>query len=161
MILLDATKRTFQAPPNNPLQTGDKMNSLPPLILVTMGAICLCLAACPSKPKEEAASTSSTAQAAAPADMDAAKKLFDERCSVCHGKTGKGDGPGAAALKPPPRNLSLPDWQKSVTDDHIRKIILSGGIAVGKSPLMPPNPDLKGKDAVINGLVQVIRSLKD
>jgi mono/diheme cytochrome c family protein len=31
---------------------------------------------------------------------------FKEYCAVCHGKTGKGDGPAASALKVPPPDLS-------------------------------------------------------
>ena len=118
------------------------------------------LVACPSNKKAPPVESTSASAQAAPIDVEAAKKLYDERCSVCHGKEGKGDGPGAAALNPKPRDLTLAEWQSSVTDDHIRTIILSGGIAVGKSALMPPNPDLKGKDAVVNGLVQVVRGLK-
>ncbi len=32
--------------------------------------------------------------------------LFQENCVICHGKTGKGDGEAAAAMKPPPRSLA-------------------------------------------------------
>jgi hypothetical protein len=52
----------------------------------------------------------------------------------------------------------LADWQKSVTDEHLAKIILEGGAAVGLSPLMPPNPDLADKPQVVDALVAVIRS---
>jgi len=34
-----------------------------------------------------------------------AAQIFDERCSACHGTEGRGDGPGAAALKPKPINF--------------------------------------------------------
>jgi mono/diheme cytochrome c family protein len=33
--------------------------------------------------------------------------MFQEYCSACHGKTGEGNGPAAAALKTPPANLTL------------------------------------------------------
>jgi hypothetical protein len=81
------------------------------------------------------------------------------RCSTCHGPQGAGDGPGAAGLEPKPRDFRDPAWQASVTDDHLRRIIVLGGPAVGKSPLMPPNPDLAGKDDVVGALVARIRSL--
>ncbi len=32
-------------------------------------------------------------------------KIFAERCVACHGEEGRGDGPAAAALDPPPSNL--------------------------------------------------------
>lgn len=89
-----------------------------------------------------------------------ARALFKMKCVVCHGDHGAGDGPGAAAIVPKPRAFADPQWQASVTDDQIKKIILEGGPAVGKSPAMPPNPDLKGKDELVSALVKVIRDFK-
>jgi mono/diheme cytochrome c family protein len=89
-----------------------------------------------------------------------ARALFKTKCVVCHGDHGAGDGPGAAALVPKPRAFADAEWQASATDEHIRKIILEGGPAVGKSPAMPPNPDLMGKDEVVAALVKVIREFK-
>lgn len=77
---------------------------------------------------------------------------------VCHGQSGKGDGVGAAALNPKPRDYTNAEWQKSVTDEDIAKIIVQGGAAVGKSPNMPSNPDLASKPQVVQGLVKVVRS---
>lgn len=92
-------------------------------------------------------------------DMKKATEIYTQRCATCHGATGVGDGPAAAALNPKPRNFKDPAWQKSVTDEHIEKIIAQGGPAVGKSPLMPPNPDLANDKAVLAGLRQYIRDL--
>ncbi len=98
---------------------------------------------------------------AAPADAKAqAEQIFSQRCSVCHGMDGKGDGPGAAALNPKPRNYTDAKWQASVTDDLIAKTIVEGGAAVGKSPLMVPNADLKDKPDVVKALVAKVRSFK-
>jgi mono/diheme cytochrome c family protein len=33
--------------------------------------------------------------------------MYNEYCAVCHGKSGKGDGPAAPALNKPPSNLTL------------------------------------------------------
>jgi len=87
-----------------------------------------------------------------------AKKIFGERCATCHGAEGKGDGAASAALEPKPRNYTDQEWQKAVTDQDLRDIIVKGGAGVGKSPLMPPNPDLADKPEVVNGLVALIRS---
>ncbi len=85
-----------------------------------------------------------------------AKEIYSTRCFTCHGMQGKGDGPGSAGLTPQPRDLTLESWQASVTDEHIEKIIKFGGSAVGKSPMMPPNPDLVAKPEVVAALrVQV------
>lgn len=83
-----------------------------------------------------------------------------ERCATCHGNNGTGDGAGAAALNPKPRNFQDPAWQASVTDEHIENIIKVGGTGVGKSAAMPPNPDLAGKDAVVKALRAKVRSFK-
>lgn len=89
-----------------------------------------------------------------------AQEKFQSLCSTCHGTTGKGDGPGAAAINPKPRSFNDVAWQDSVTDEHIQKVITLGGAAVGKSPFMPPSPDLKGKTDVLNGLTKIVRSFK-
>ena len=88
-----------------------------------------------------------------------AKQIYDTRCTPCHGATGKGDGVAAAALTPKPKDLSDKAWQDSVKDDYIEKIILKGGPAVEKSPLMPPNPDLDAKPAVVVALREHVRAL--
>ena len=94
------------------------------------------------------------------ADRTQAKEIFSQRCAICHGATGKGDGTASAGLQPPPRNFRDASWQTSVTDEHIEKIIALGGPAVGKSAAMPPNPDLVGKP-VVKALREHIRGLKD
>jgi mono/diheme cytochrome c family protein len=93
------------------------------------------------------------------AAMKEAQEIFSTRCSACHGATGKGDGPGSAALNPKPRNLSEPAWQNSVNDDYIEKIVQYGGAAVGKSPMMPGNPDLISKPDVVKGIRATVRGL--
>lgn len=89
-----------------------------------------------------------------------AKQLFESLCFTCHGLTGHGDGPGAAAIDPKPRSFRDAAWQASVTDEHIKKVIVFGGAAVGKSPMMIANPQLKGNEAVLNGLVQIVRGFR-
>lgn len=87
-----------------------------------------------------------------------ASQVFHQICVTCHGSEGRGDGPGAAALTPKPRAFSDVKWQASVTDAHIKKAITNGGAAVGKSPQMPAQPQLKGKEQLLDGLVGIVRS---
>jgi len=107
------------------------------------------------------ATTSTTTTSATPASGDTAaveaRKTFDTVCAACHGADGKGDGPGAAALEPKPRNYTDKAWQGSVTDEQIEQVITMGGAAVGKSPAMPAQPQLKNKPDVLNELVRIIR----
>lgn len=112
-------------------------------------------AAEPAKPAEPVKAAEPVAAADPAAD---AKTIFNTRCTTCHGASGKGDGPAAAGLNPRPRDYSDAAWQKSVSDEDLAKTILNGGAAVGKSALMPPNPDLQGKPEVVNELVKIVRS---
>ena len=93
-----------------------------------------------------------------PAAMAKARKIYGERCASCHGDKGNGDGPGAFAIKPKPRDYTDAEWQKTVTDEDLAKAIVKGGAAVGKSYMMPANYDLKSKPEVAAGLVQLVRS---
>jgi mono/diheme cytochrome c family protein len=95
---------------------------------------------------------------AAKSPADEANEIFGLRCVTCHGANGLGDGVASAALVPKPRAFSDKDWQKSVNDEHLTKVILAGGAAVGKSAMMPGNPDLADKPAVIAALVAKVRS---
>ena len=96
---------------------------------------------------------------AAPTAVPAADPhdVFTSRCATCHGATGHGDGPASGALNPKPRNYTDLAWQKSVTDEQIKKTILYGGAAVGKSPVMPASPDLESKPELLDALVKLIR----
>ena len=122
-------------------------------------------AACPAdKPSATVPATPDAPVATAPAAPDAAaadeaKQIFSTRCTPCHGAGGAGDGPGSTALDPKPANFTSAEWQAKVTDEHIEKILVYGGAAVGKSPAMPSNPDLDGKP-VVPALRALIRGLK-
>jgi len=83
---------------------------------------------------------------------------WDNLCVSCHGKKGAGDGIAAGALAVKPRSFGDQDWQKSVTDEHLTKVIVEGGKAAGKSELMPANPDLADKPEVVKALISKIRS---
>lgn len=99
--------------------------------------------------------------AASSADVQAeAKTLFDSLCFTCHGASGHGDGPGAAALDPKPRSFADPAWQDSVTDAQIQKTIVYGGAAVGKSAMMPAQPQLKGKQELLDALTKIVRDFR-
>jgi cytochrome c553 len=106
---------------------------------------------------QAAQATSDNAGGGAGPNMAKAKDMFNTRCATCHGPEGKGNGPGAVALNPKPRNYHDKEWQAKVTDEDIKKTITYGGAAVGKSPIMPASPDLDAKPEVVEGLVKIIR----
>ena len=68
--------------------------------------------------------------------------------------------PSSAALNPKPRAFGNAEWQKEATDDGIKKAIVQGGAAVGKSAGMPANPDLRKKPEVVDELVKIVRGFK-
>jgi uncharacterized membrane protein len=88
---------------------------------------------------------------------DKAASYFKVVCTPCHGAQGMGNGPASKMLNPKPRNFTDAAWQKSVTDEHIKKIILEGGAAVGKSDVMPANPALANDPATLESLVKMVR----
>jgi cytochrome c5 len=106
-------------------------------------------------PTPQAAPVAQAPAAAAP--KETAQDVYNTRCVPCHGSQGVGDGVAAAALNPKPRNYTDAEWQKTVTDDQLKKAIVEGGAAVGKSATMPPNPDLAAKPEIVDGLVAIIR----
>ena len=123
---------------------GDKTGSTAPVEPATPAAAPAAPAPGPEKPNPAAE----------------AKKYFKTTCIVCHGDHGAGDGPGAAALNPKPRAFADAGWQASITDDAMKKVIVEGGAAVGKSAGMAPNPALKDKPEVLNELVKIVRAFK-
>lgn len=50
-------------------------------------------------------------KAATPELLATGKQTFAMQCSVCHGSEGKGDGPGAVALNPKPRDFTSGYWR--------------------------------------------------
>jgi len=126
-----------------------------PLLLMSSAALALCLSCGGGDAGDE-----DSGPAVSEAAMAEAVTYFETVCTVCHGAVGKGDGPGSAGLDPQPRDLTDKAWQDSVNDQYIYDIIIRGGAAVGRSPVMPANPQLKSKPEVVQGLVAKVRSLE-
>ncbi len=83
-----------------------------------------------STPSTSAPSTSTPTSAAAPsttstASLDGAA-IYAEKCTVCHGPKGKGDGPGGAALNPKPRDHTDGKYMNSRTNEQLLEVIHNG-----------------------------------
>jgi mono/diheme cytochrome c family protein len=128
-------------------------------MLLAMGALAAAIACASedgsSEPDVKAAAAK-PAGAAAPAVLDRGRALYKANCIACHGETGKGDGPGAGVLKPPPRDHTDRAYMGTLSDKDIGDIIKMGGAIKGK-PLMPSNPQINGDD--LTALVAYVRSL--
>jgi len=87
----------------------------------------------------------------------AGKQIFMQTCTPCHGQEGKGDGPASASLDPKPRNLTDPAIMTSMDERYMFELISRGGIAMGKSPLMPAQPGLAPQD--IDHVIAYVKTL--
>lgn len=86
------------------------------------------------------------------------KDLYAKYCVACHGPSGKGDGPAAAALNPNPADLTNKAYMAGLKDQYLFDLIQKGGAAVGKSPLIPPFGS-KLKDGDIRDVIAHLRTL--
>src|SRR4029079_9129005 len=66
------------------------------------------------------------------------RQLYATHCVVCHGETGKGDGPSAGGFATKPSDLADGRLMNGLPDAFIVNIILHGGPAEGLTPGMPP-----------------------
>ena len=82
------------------------------------------------------------------------KQLYEQTCAMCHGASGKGDGPTSQVLQPKPADLTV--VLKDKKDAYLTKLIREGGASVGKSPLMPSYKDMLNKDQ-IQSLIQYVK----
>lgn len=63
---------------------------------------------------------------AATASDDVGARLYAERCVACHGQGGRGDGPVAAALQPPPRNFRDAGFWRTRTLAELETVVRDG-----------------------------------
>ena len=71
---------------------------------------------------------------------------WGKQCATCHGRKGKGDGPSSTMVKA--RDLTNPEFQASVSDEQLAKVIREG-----KDKM----PAFNLPDSIVQGLVQHVR----
>lgn len=65
------------------------------------------------------------------------KQVYEQRCAMCHGRNGTGDGPNAASLSKRPENFTAAEfWEHKNIDSMITATILNGK---GVMPSIPLN----------------------
>lgn len=125
--------------------------------LLALGLAIACSSESSSTATDKPAATSaSSAKALTPAMTERGRELYKTNCVPCHGEGGKGDGPGAGVLKPPPRDHTDATYMRTLTDKEIADVIKMGGAIKGR-PLMPSHPQIGGID--MESLVGYIRTL--
>jgi mono/diheme cytochrome c family protein len=124
------------------------------LWVVALAASCSSSGESTAPPAAKAAPAATAA--VTPAVLEKGRALYKANCAPCHGEGGRGDGPGAGVMKPPPRDHTDRAYMSTLTDEELAKVIQMGGGIKGK-PLMPGNPQIRG-DALA-ALVAYTRSL--
>ena len=99
-------------------------------------------------------------KAGALAAGDPVETLYRDRCSGCHGATGRGDGSLSTTMQVKPRDFTDPAWRATSSDEKVRTAILKGGKSVGGSELMPGSPDLEKRPEVLEPLVKKVRAFQ-
>jgi mono/diheme cytochrome c family protein len=129
-----------------------------PMLFAAGSALALAIACNSSEnPGSDGAAKADAAKpAVTQAMIDRGAQIYKANCIACHGEGGKGDGPAAGVLKPPPRDHTDRAYMDTLTDDDLKKVIVMGGAIKGR-PLMPSHPQLRGDD--LDALVAFVRSL--
>ncbi len=91
------------------------------------------------------------------ANVETGGKLYQARCSPCHGPDGKAATPTAQALTPKPRDHTDGAYMNHLPNEHLAKVIKNVGPSVRKSPIMPAHPDLN--DQQIEDVIAFVRAL--
>ena len=107
------------------------------------------------------------AMSASAGDAAAGKAKYDMFCASCHGPEGKGDGPVAVAINPPPRDFSEGAFKEDTdedgsagTDADLSNVIANGAAKYGGKQMMAPwggtmsAADLDNVGAFIHSLKQ-------
>src|SRR5215510_293807 len=90
-------------------------------------------------------------------NVEAGGKLYQARCSPCHGPDGKAATPTAQALNPKPRDHTEGAYMNQLSNEHLAKVIKNGGPSVGKSQIMPAHAELNEQQ--IEDVIAFVRTL--
>ncbi|MGA8145373.1 MAG: cytochrome c [Candidatus Acidiferrales bacterium] len=135
------------------------------VILMLMGLILSFAGAAAAQEKEIKKEPIKTSKAAS------GEEMFKQYCAVCHGKTGKGDGPAASALKEAPADLTTLSQRHDgkFPDGYVANVLRNGAKAPAhgdaEMPVWGPLfSTMDQSDAIvslrISNLTKYIRSLQ-
>lgn len=101
---------------------------------------------------------SGDAERPAPGGPPDGRGIFEAHCAVCHGRAGRGDGPGAGVIRQKMLDFSDAAAMRGVNDRFLFDIIKKGGSQFGRSNAMPAW-GMKLSEEEIRAVVAYIRSL--
>ena len=102
---------------------------------VSMGALAGCGQKAQDKDDEDIMAGAKTTTSAPAGDsagasgepsMAMGEEVVQGKCVLCHGQSGKGDGPGGAALNPKPRDWTDHAYMGTRTNDQLYEVIYNG-----------------------------------
>ena len=105
----------------------------------------------PPPPTTETPTPPPGGEVAAAGDAQGAA-IYAQRCVLCHGAGGKGDGPASASLNPKPRNHTDGSYMNAQTDAQLLEVLHNGKGA------MPGWKSVLSEDE-INAVLKHVRSL--
>ncbi len=85
-------------------------------------------------------------------------KMYKKLCADCHGEKGDGKGPLGETMNPAPANYQNCDVLGKIMDAEIKKVIMEGTAAIGKSKAMQGFKKKIKDPAILDQLVEVVRS---
>jgi len=94
-----------------------------------------------ARPESLSASTVLTARSSSVPEVAAAdgEELYRNYCAVCHGAEGRGDGPAASSLDPPPPDLTDAERMQELTDERLLEVLSNGsGVMTGFGSMLTP-----------------------
>ncbi|MGC6509054.1 MAG: c-type cytochrome [Myxococcota bacterium] len=80
--------------------------------------------------------------------------IYAERCSICHGELGAGDGPTAMAMNPKPTDFTQASYWSNRTDSYVIQQIKYGAPEV----FMPAFPKIPEKQ--LEGLLELLKTFQ-
>jgi mono/diheme cytochrome c family protein len=105
-------------------------------VIVTVASANALLVGCGGGQQQSNEGTQTTTQTTPPAETPSAtattasvevgQRVYTERCVLCHGASGKGDGVGAAGLDPKPRDHTDGSYMNTQTDEALLNVIKNG-----------------------------------
>ncbi len=122
------------------------------IVVVMAGGV----AACGGTAAERETVVEPTVVSVTPEMLREGRRDYRKYCVQCHGYNGRGDGPSARALEPPPRDHTDAEVMDPISDVVLADTIVYGGVGRG-FPGMPAFPLHEGDELV--ALVAYVRSL--